>query len=73
MDALHQFDPTFITPQDRQRIDEALTDLSKDSSWELHLSKKEGREIEILMETGASAQKSNPPIRVNPGLYDLFW
>lgn len=73
MDAPRQLDSTFITPLDRQRIDSALTEVSKDStSWELHLSKKKGREIEIRTEKEASAPKNNS-IRVNPGLYDLFW
>lgn len=73
MDALRQFDADFITPQDLQRIDNALTEVSKDNkAWELHLSKKEGSELEIRMVKEASAQKNNS-IRVNPGLYDLFW
>ncbi len=80
MDAIRKQDLNSLsfTTSDWQQIETALSDLSKGNSLELniHVSKKEGSEVEVRVqqsEPALSTPKNKLPIRINPGLYDLFW
>lgn len=80
MDAIRKQDSNSLsfTKSDWQKIESTLLNLLKGDSLKLnvHVSKKEGSEMEIRLEqpeSALSAKKIKTPIHIKPGLYDLFW
>lgn len=80
MDAICKQDSNSLsfTNSDWQKIETTLKNLPKGNSPELdiHISKKEGNELEIRLEQpepALSAKEVKTPIHIKPGLYDLFW
>ncbi|MBS1505754.1 MAG: hypothetical protein JSS79_03815 [Bacteroidetes bacterium] len=65
---------SFAEP-DWQILDAALKNLSIQSDFRIHISKKEGCEMEIQIEKEPTPNQSQEKksIHITPGLYDLFW